>query len=80
MNFVIADIQNPILGAYFLCDFGLLVDVKHNRLLNTTTGLHTQGMPTLIVSPCPVLQLTTPASPFDAIFKEFPAVIQPCTV
>ena len=77
--FVIADIQNPILGADFLRHFALLVDVKHNRLLDTTTQLHTQGTPTLTVSPCPVLQLTTPASTFDAILKEFPAVTQPCT-
>ena len=77
--FVIADIQNPILDADFLCHFALLVDVKHNRLLDTTTQLHTHGTPTLTISPCPVLQLTTPASAFDAILKEFPAVTQPCT-
>ena len=55
------------------------MDVKHNRLLNTTTQLHAQGMPTLTVSPCPVLQLTTLASAFDAILKEVTAVTQPCT-
>ena len=35
--FVIADIQNPILDADFLRHFALLVDVKHNRLFDTTS-------------------------------------------
>ena len=30
--FVIADVQNPILGADFLRNFGLLMDMKHTRL------------------------------------------------
>ena len=53
--------------------------MKHYRLLDTTIQLHAQGTLTLTVFPCPVLQLTTPASTFDAILKEFPAVTQPCT-
>ena len=56
--FVIADIQNSILGADFLRHFALLVDVKHNRLLDTTTQLHTQGTPTLL-SPWIVSSLHT---------------------
>ena len=50
-----------------------------NCLFDTITLHHAQGMPTLTVSPCPVLQLTTPASPFNATLKEFPAVTQLCT-
>ena len=85
IDFGIADIQNLILGADFLHHFALLVDVKHYRLLDTTIQLqlqlhnYAQGTLTLTVFPCPVLQLTTPASTFDAILKEFPAVTQPCT-
>lgn len=75
----IASIQNLILGADFLRHFALLVDVKHHHVHETTTQLHAQGMPTLTVSPCPVLQLNTPALTFDAILKGFPAVTQPCT-
>ena len=74
--FVISDIQNPILGADFLRHFALLVDVKHNRLLDTTTPLHTQDTPTLTVSPCPVLQLTIAASTFDAILNTHPPLLQ----
>lgn len=36
-NFVIADIQQPILGADFLAYYGLLLDLKHQRLLDGLT-------------------------------------------
>ena len=68
-------LTNPILGIDFLHHLVLLVDVKHNRLLN----LPLKFTPTLTVFSCPVQQLTTPTSTFDAILHEFPAAIQPCT-
>ena len=45
--FVITDIENPILGADFLCHLALLVDVKH--IISSTLQLN--FTPTLIVSP-----------------------------
>ena len=41
--FVIADDTTPIIGAGFLRWFGLLVDVKHHQLCNTTTNLSVKG-------------------------------------
>ena len=40
--FVVADIPRPILGADFLCHYGLLVDIKRRQLLDTITQLWVQ--------------------------------------
>nr|XP_033203761.1 uncharacterized protein LOC117164662 [Bombus vancouverensis nearcticus] len=42
-NFVIADVQTPIIGVDFLSHYGLLVDPRNKRLLDTTTQLSTRG-------------------------------------
>ena len=49
--FIIADVQNPILGVDFLRHYSLLVDLKHNRLVDGITQLHIQG----ILTPIPHL-------------------------
>lgn len=38
-NFVVANISRPIIGADFLKQFGLLVDLKHKLLIDSTTSL-----------------------------------------
>lgn len=38
-NFVVAQLPQPILGADFLRHFGLLVDVKRNKLIDAQTGV-----------------------------------------
>lgn len=42
-NFLIANVGTAILGADFLANFGLLVDVKNHRLIDERTGLHAPG-------------------------------------
>ena len=44
--FIITDVQHPILGADFLCNYNLLVDMSHNRLLDSSTQLKVQGIVT----------------------------------
>ena len=51
--FVIADIRTPIIGADFLRDYGLLVNMRQGRLMDTTTSLRSQGTISHIVSPSP---------------------------
>lgn len=41
--FTIADISTPIIGADFISKFGLLIDLKAKRLLDSTTTLSTKG-------------------------------------
>ena len=44
-RFVIADVQTPIIGVDFLSHYGLLVDPRNRRLLDTTTQLASKGYP-----------------------------------
>ncbi|GFT31704.1 retrovirus-related Pol polyprotein from transposon 297 [Nephila pilipes] len=41
--FIIATVSQPIIGADFLCHYGLLVDIRHGRLVDSLTKLQTQG-------------------------------------
>ena len=38
-EFIIADVNKPLLGADFLCEFGLMVDMRNKRLLSNTNLL-----------------------------------------
>ena len=51
--FIIADIRTPIIGADFLREYGLLMNLKHGRLLDATTSLQTKGTISHVVSPSP---------------------------
>ena len=42
--FIIADIPIPILGADFLANFGLEVDVRNRQLIDTITDLRLRGI------------------------------------
>lgn len=42
-NFVVAALPQPILGADFLRHFGLLVDIKRNKLIDAQTGVETSA-------------------------------------
>ena len=75
--FIIADVQNPILGADFLRNYSLLVDVSHNRLLDSLTQLKVQGIVSQESSPSPTLPTTQPSTEFEAILSNFPDVIKP---
>lgn len=41
--FTIADVSTPIIGADFIAKFGLLIDLKENRLLDPNTTMSTKG-------------------------------------
>ena len=69
-KFCIASIQRPILGADFLSHYGLLVDMKRKRLIDTVTGLTHKGRLSKInhLTVC----TTSQDSPFHKILVEFP--------
>ena len=76
--FIIADIRTPIIGADFLREYGLLVNLKHGRLLDATTSLQTKGTISHVVSPSPSFPQLENAE-YDALLAEFPSVTKPCT-
>ena len=54
-DFVVADVKFPIIGADFLRYYGLLVDVRHNTLLDATTFLSVHGTVSKVCSVSPIL-------------------------
>lgn len=42
-RFIIADVNTPIIGADFLHHFGLLLDIRNRRLIDTNTNLFSNG-------------------------------------
>ena len=74
--FILADVKKPILGADFIRNFGLLVDVKNYRLLDTMTQLKVHGIAAHIPPLSPALCHIEPENDFSAILSEFPSVTQ----
>ena len=77
--FLIADVNQPILGADFLRYFRILVDIANSCLVDATTSV---TVPTQISTFMPLhlnnISLAKPANEFDTIFTEFPSVCEPC--
>ena len=75
--FVVADLPIPIIGADFLREFGLLVDVKHRKLTDATTNLVISGVYCKQPHVTPVVMATTPASRYDILLHEYPDIVRP---
>nr|VZI15080.1 unnamed protein product [Spirometra erinaceieuropaei] len=73
--FVQADVKSPIVGADFLTHFGLAVDLKPRKLIDTTTTLFTAGI--AASEPSVSIQLTVPSSPFADILKDNSSLTKP---
>eukprot|EP00794_Sanderia_malayensis_P010299 gene10299-biopygen8463 len=72
--FIIADIQTPILGADFLSYYALKVDVRHRKLIDTTTNLTIQGVRSSFESPRPMFAIPTLSSPYLVLLQKFPSL------
>ena len=75
--FIITDIQHPILGRDFLRNYSLLVDMSHNRFLDSLTQLIVQGIVTQESSPCPTLPTASSTNEFAAILSNFHDITEP---
>ena len=74
--FIIANVAMPIIGADFLRYFGLLVDMRHNCLIDANTHLEVKGQPVSQQTLCLSLLPSKPQNTFEALLKEFPLVLQ----
>ena len=76
-NFVVADVKRPILGADFLAEFNLLIDVHHRRLVDATTYESINAEFALL----DVLRVfhirPRPTSEHDKVIDEFPLLLTP---
>eukprot|EP00794_Sanderia_malayensis_P018523 gene18523-biopygen15608 len=75
--FIIADLPTPILGADFLANFGLKVNVGRRQLIDTTTSLVINGLQAGVESPRPVYALPAVSSPYRELLKKFPDLTRP---
>ena len=78
-TFIVADVKKPILGADFLSKFGLLVDVRHCQLSDTTTNLKVHCILSSS-TPSGITRCTIhPDNPYLAFLAKFPDVAQACS-
>lgn len=68
-EFIVANVQQPILGADFLRKHGLLVDIRNRKLIDGLTKLHTVGQVSTI--PQPSLTTIDNSNPYQDLLREF---------
>ena len=75
--FTLASVRNPILGADFLKYYQLLVDMQHNKLIDSITHLQIQGVHSPERPLRPVWKSVRPINPFTSLLAEFPTLTRP---
>ena len=74
---MVAELPTPIIGADFLCQFGLLMDVKHHKLIDTTTSLTVRGIINHTPSFRPTFMKAISPSRYDTLLLEYPEIARP---
>lgn len=69
-KFLIASVPTPIIGADFLSHFGLIVDLKNRRLIDSVTNLSVSGITTSSFAPS--LKLISGDSKYHKLLEQFP--------
>ncbi|GFT28925.1 retrovirus-related Pol polyprotein from transposon opus [Trichonephila clavipes] len=77
-TFIIADVSSPIIGADFLKQFNLLIDLKKKRLVDVETSLFTSCVFSNIVQPS-ILTVDANIS-FKNILSEYPDLSNPSLI
>jgi len=75
--FIVAEVQTPIIGADFLQNFDLTVDLRRRRLVDGTTHMQTIGT----LGECGVpaaVGFLQPADPYRTLLAKFPTITRPC--
>lgn len=74
-NFVVADVEKPIIGADFIAHYGLLVDCKHKRILDGITSLYSPA--TLKTCDQASIKAISGNSEYHNLLKKFPDLTKP---
>lgn len=77
-NFLVADVTTAIIGADFLSYFGLMVDLKHRRIVDGTTNLKAAGG--VVHSPLHDVTTINYDHPFRQLLAEFQVITRPSTL
>ena len=75
--FIITDIATPIIGADFLRHFGLLVDIRNQRLTDSTTNLSVRGITSTTASISPMFIAPNSQAEYQSILDKFPDITRP---
>ncbi|CAK9827605.1 Transposon Tf2-6 polyprotein [Anthophora retusa] len=74
-RFVVADVAKPIIGADFLAHYGLLVDIRNQRLIDQLSSINAKGTPDQ--EDAPSIKTVRGASVYHGILQRFPAITRP---
>ncbi|GFS70976.1 transposon Ty3-I Gag-Pol polyprotein [Nephila pilipes] len=72
--FIIAAVSQPIIGADFLRHYGLLVDIRHGRLVDSLTKLQAQG--TVQQGNNSAIKAVNGNTKFHRLLAEFPSLFE----
>ncbi|CAB3377290.1 Hypothetical predicted protein [Cloeon dipterum] len=74
-KFIVADVSKPIIGSDFLHHYDLLIDLRNQRLIDTSTSLSIVGR----TSRCATLSVsyTRAEGPFHDLLNGFPDLLKP---
>lgn len=76
--FALADVSQPILGADFLCQFNMIVDMARRRLIDGLTYLTVTGRPSKCTSLCLAYERTSSQDRYKHILHdEFDDITRP---
>ena len=72
--FIIADVKKPILGADFLRNYGLMVDMTNRKLIDMHTHLHIQGIFSSDKSTGTAVYAKDADNPYLSLLSDFPSL------
>lgn len=76
-NFIVADVDRPIIGADFLYHYDLLVDLRKRHLLKGTATSDEGNVYATHVQQISMVNTTRTLTRFEEILKNFPSLIRP---
>ncbi|KFD63933.1 hypothetical protein M514_23924 [Trichuris suis] len=77
-DFICADVTQPVIGADFLFNFGLIVDLKHRKLVHRATSASCIGVIRSAIT-LGIKAIDPTASEFLKLLAEFPSLTRPQT-
>ncbi|XP_069962584.1 uncharacterized protein [Bactrocera oleae] len=76
-HFILADVSNPIISADLLSHYGILVDLKNQRLIDETTRLCTSGTTRSVTVQSIKFQQPNQSTGFWQLLAEYPKITRP---
>lgn len=74
-TFIVADVQEAIIGADFLTYYNLLIDLTNKQLIDSVTGLTTKGH--ILKTNCHSVSTINPTLPYADLLQKFVNITKP---